>query len=87
MHVSCGGVWDNAFVLFLFEYLLLAKKNRHIYIKFFFSEHPDQTVYSTVDEKKKEIPETNKVLAQGKIKHACVVSHNLFFFIYFSLFS
>uniref|UniRef100_A0A224YKR7 Secreted protein n=1 Tax=Rhipicephalus zambeziensis TaxID=60191 RepID=A0A224YKR7_9ACAR len=31
VHVSCGGVWDNAFVLFLFGYLLLVK-NRGIFI-------------------------------------------------------
>lgn len=64
----------------------LPKTEAYLYNVFFFSEHPDQTMSALLLIKRKKILEINKVLAQGKIKHACVVSFTFFFFLLSNIF-
>lgn len=56
----------------------LPRTEAYLYNVFFFSERAGQTMSAVLLIKREKILETNKVLAQGKVNHACVVSFTVF---------
>lgn len=63
----------------------LPRTEAYLYNVFFFSERAGQTMSAVLLIKREKILETNKVLAQGKVNHACVVSSQFSCFLCFSV--